>query len=298
VPLVTVLTPTFNRAHTLARLYESLLAQSFRDFEWVIVDDGSDDGTSALVESWTTEGDIDVQYRSQQNSGKHVAVNRGVDLARGEFTTIIDSDDYFLPNALGALVDHWNRIPSAERAKFSGVVGLCAYDDGRIIGDRFPRDPLDCDSVELTYVYGVTGDKHSMLRTEALRQFPFPFEEIRGYVTEALVWNRMAFEFRERHVNEVVKVVEYRPGGISGQALELLIRTAPATRQFFLEEARLPHRLKRARRLRSHANYSRFSLHAGIGIREQAREAPSRGAWLALFPLALLLYLRDRWRLR
>ncbi len=295
-PVVTVLTPAYNRAHTLPRQYESLLAQTFRDFEWVIVDDGSEDDTEILVRSWIDAGDVEIRYRRQPNRGKHVAVNRGVDMARGEFTTIVDSDDWFVQNALELLLGHWNGISAKQRPGFSGVVGLCAYEDGRVIGDRYPRDPLDCDPAELTYIYGVSGDKHSLLRTDVLREFPFPFEDLKGWVSEGLVWNQMALKYRERHVNEVVVIKEYRADGISVNALELLIRAAPATRQFFLEEARLPRPIPFRRRVRSHANYIRFSLHAGTGIKEQAAVAPSKLAWLMLFPVGFALYVRDRGR--
>ena len=136
-PVVTVLTPTYNRASTLGRQYESLLAQSFRDFEWVIVDDGSEDDTQALVKSWADDGKLEIRYRSQANRGKHVAVNRGgVEMARGEFTTIIDSDDFFAPNGLELLVRHWDEIPAAERPGSSGGRAL------RLRGRASDRRPV------------------------------------------------------------------------------------------------------------------------------------------------------------
>jgi glycosyltransferase involved in cell wall biosynthesis len=296
VPLVTVITPTFNRAHTLSRVYRSLCAQTLRDFEWVIVDDGSEDDTEELVESWVQQGALEIRSLRQSNLGQYAAVNLGVQHARGNFTTLIDSDDWFEASALETLLRHWNTIPPAERAGFSGVVGLCAFDDGRIVGDEFPSDPLDCDPAELAYLYQVQGDKHSMLRTEALREFPFPSDG--SYVSPQLVWNRMALRYRERHFNEVVKVVEYQPGGLTDRGLELQVRSPLPIRQFFLEELRLPHPIPRRRRLRSHANYVRFSLHAGIGLRGGMSEAPSKAAWLMLLPLGFALYVRDRWRLR
>jgi len=295
-PAITVLTPAYNRAHTLGRVRASLLAQTFQDFEWVVVDDGSEDGTETLIRSWAESGELVVRYRRQPNGGRHVAVNRGVEMARGAFTTIVDSDDWLVPNALERLLHHWNGIPADEKSSFSGVVGLCAYKNGDIVGDLYPTDPLDCDPAELRYAYAVTGDKQSLLRTDALREFPFPFEDIRGYVTESIVWNRMALKYRERHVNEVVKIVEYQEGGISSRALELLIGAAPATRQFHLEEASLQRPVPLGRRLRSYANYVRFSLHARTGLVEQATAAPSKAKWLALAPLGFGLYLRDRRR--
>jgi glycosyltransferase involved in cell wall biosynthesis len=296
-PAITVLTPTYNRALTLPRLYDSLAAQTFRDFEWLVVDDGSEDETEALVSRWSEEGKIAIRYAKQANAGKHVAVNRGVELARGAYTTIVDSDDWLVPNALERLLHHWHQIPEDERAAFSGVVGLCAYEDGTVIGDPYPADPLDCDQAQIVYQYGVTGDKHSLLRTEALREFPFPFEEVRGWVVEALVWNRMALMYRERHVNEVVMIKEYQRGGISDRGLELQIRAAVSTRQFYLEELLLPHRLRWKRRLRSNVNYVRFSFHAGIGLSEQAAAAPSKLTWLASLPVGFAVHRRDARRL-
>lgn len=298
-PTITVLTPTFNRAHTLPRLYESLVAQSFRDFEWLIVDDGSDDETESLVRGWMAAGDVEIEYRRQPtNRGMHVAVNQGVQAARGTFVSLVGSDDWWVDNALERLVHHWNAIPEAERPRFSGVIGLCMYEDGRLVGDRYPSDPLDCDPVELHYLYRVSGDKQGMLRRDVWRDFPFPFEDLRGYIQDALVWNRMALKYVERHVNEVYLVKHYSAGGLSDRMLELMIQAAPATRQFFLEEAKLPHKLTRRQRTRSNANYIRFSIHSRTGLRRQVREAPSRGAWAVLWPLGAALFLRDRWRMR
>ena len=77
---VTVFTPTYNRAYTLERLYKSLLNQTSYDFEWLIVDDGSTDNTSELIKSFQNNHFFDVRYYKQENSGKHVAINNGVDL--------------------------------------------------------------------------------------------------------------------------------------------------------------------------------------------------------------------------
>ncbi len=98
----TVFTATFNRAHVLHRVYHSLRAQTFRDFEWLVVDDGSTDGTGALVEAWRAEADFPIRYRYQENRGKHVACNRAVAEARGRFFLTLDSDDACVPQAFGA----------------------------------------------------------------------------------------------------------------------------------------------------------------------------------------------------
>src|SRR4051812_47352897 len=136
----TVVTATYNRAHTLHRVYESLLAQTFRDFEWLVVDDGSTDGTRKLIEGWQAEASFAIRYLYQANAGKHIACNRAVREAAGRFITGIDSDDACLPHALERLIHHWNRIPADEQAGFTGVSALCIDETGQLVGTRFPRD--------------------------------------------------------------------------------------------------------------------------------------------------------------
>jgi glycosyltransferase involved in cell wall biosynthesis len=293
-PTITVVTPTYNRGYVLERVYQSLLTQTFQDLEWIVVDDGSTDGTEALVAGWIAEGKLDLTYRRQENTGQYAAVNRGVEIARGEFITLLDSDDWFLPDTLQALLDIWYGIPEADRPGFSGAVGLCAYEDGRIVGDEYPEDPLDCDQAELYYLHGVQGDKHSLLRTEVLKAYPFPFEG--EVVWPGIVWNRMALKYKERHVNRVVKILDYQDTGLSNRALEIQVGSPLPMKQYYLEELRLPHRLPLRRRLRTTANYSRWSLHCEIGLGQQFRDAPSKLGWAALLPVGVAVYLNDRRR--
>jgi len=298
-PTISVLTPTFNRAGTLGRLHDSLVAQTRRDFEWVIIDDGSSDETPALVDVWRSQGAIDIAYEWQANRGIHVAWNRGVALARGEFITVVGSDDWLVPNGLELMLEWWNTIPESERESFSGVVGLCADPAGRVLGELYPEDVFDCDPAELLHIYGVRGDKHSMLRRDVYCEYPFPYADDPSvhWVPSQLVWNRMALRYRERHVNEIIKIVEYQRDGLSARSQMLPLESPLAMRQYLLEELRLPHRVPKSRRLRSYANYVRFSLHAGTPFHAQIADAPSQLAWALLAPLGLMLYLRDHFRL-
>ncbi len=117
----TVFTPTYNRAHTLPKVYASLQAQTFRDFEWLIVDDGSIDNTSEMVTAWLAEETtLALRYRYQPNGHKKIAINHGVREARGALFLILDSDDEIPPNALQILHDAWLSIPDDERTGFAG----------------------------------------------------------------------------------------------------------------------------------------------------------------------------------
>jgi glycosyltransferase involved in cell wall biosynthesis len=295
-PTVSVFVPTYNRAHLLGRVFESLKAQSFKNFEWIIVDDGSRDNTSELVTDWQRTAPFTIQYQRKANGGKHTTINRGVELARGEFMVILDSDDWLAPNALERMLELWQAIPTTEQAQLSGVVGLCAHPDGQVIGDRFPQDPFDSNAVDLTHTHQIHGDKISLSRTNVMREFPFPFQDLRGLVTEALVWNRIAQHYQERYVNEIFAYKEYLEQGLTDRALELQIQAAPATRLFHLELSQAKQKLSWKIRLKSLANYVRFSLHAGHGPLETLIDSDSSFKCLLMLPLGLALFLRDQRR--
>jgi len=291
-PVVTVLTPTFNRAGTLPRLYRSLLEQDLNDFEWLVIDDGSSDGTGELVAGWAAEARFPIRYRHQENAGKHVALNRGVESARGRYVTVIDSDDWYVPGALKRMLAVWDSIPAEQRNGFAEVQGLGATPDGVPLG-RLPADVIDSDNVEIRMRYGMRGDAQGMLRTEVMREFPFP-EDLGRFVAESLIWNRMARRYRTRYVNEVLAHKEYRPDGLTAGGRRHQVESSAAALLFQKELLSghwpLPPRVK----LRLYANYVRHSLHERIGPGRQRADAPSKLWWTLTAPIGLALYARDR----
>lgn len=206
MPLFTIFTPTYNRAHTLHRVFDSLCAQTLRDFEWLIVDDGSTDDTDKLVGEWMERADFPVRYLRQNHLGKHIAHNRAVREARGVFFGPLDSDDALLSDALEKIAYHWNTIPEAERHAFSGIDGLCCDVSGKIIGKRFPASPLDTTLRHQKYIYRTTGEKWGVARTDILVRYPFPEIALGEFLPEGIVWLEIAKAFKSRAVNEVVRV--------------------------------------------------------------------------------------------
>jgi glycosyltransferase involved in cell wall biosynthesis len=212
--LFTVFTPTYNRAATLPRVYRSLQAQSFRDFEWLIVDDGSTDETRSLVESWQREASFPIRYLWQEHAHKKTAVSRGVAEANGELFLSLDSDDEMFPATLATFRAIWLGIPEADRDRYSGVTGLCVYADGSIVGDRYPRSPLDSNSLENAHRWKIKGEKFGFQRTDILRKFSFP-KDINGYVPEGVIWFAIARAgYITRYVNEVLRVYHQTEGSI------------------------------------------------------------------------------------
>jgi glycosyltransferase involved in cell wall biosynthesis len=290
----TILTPTYNRAHTLEHVYTCLEAQTLRDFEWLIVDDGSSDDTQTLVKSWLQTSPFAIRYIKQANGGKHTALNRGIREARGYFTVILDSDDVIRANCLEHFLYHWHTIPEAQREHYAGVTGLCIDQDGNLLGGKFPVNTFDSNAVEITYVHRLADDRYGMQRTDVMRQFPFPVFEGEKFLTESVVWNRIARHYKNRYVNEVLCVKEYRADGLTRSVAKHLSNNPKGSSLYYGELLTAPEPLAFKIRVGIYSYYVRYALHAKLHPLSftQFSKKPLFASlgWL----LGTFLYLRDR----
>jgi glycosyltransferase involved in cell wall biosynthesis len=289
--LFTVFTPTYNRAHTLHRVYDSLKAQTYRDFEWLIVDDGSTDDTKPLVEQWQKEAYFPIRYIYQENAGKHVACNRGLREAKGELFLTFDSDDACVPEALERFKYHWDSIPQDQRDKFSAVTALCVDQDGTLLGNTFPFNVTDSNSIEIHTKYNSFGDKWGFQRTEVLKEFPFP--EIPGekFIAEGIVWNRLSTKYQTRYVNEKLQIKEYRKDGLSNFSIQARAGNSKGARLYYQEYLLLDVSLKN--KLKNLINYIRFSLHSHVSTRGIVVDSKYRILTIMFLPVGYLIYKKD-----
>lgn len=306
-PLFTVFTPTFNRAGTLRRPYESLLAQTLRDFEWLVIDDGSGDNTRELIERWKTEADFPIRYAWQENAGKAAAWNRALELARGEFFICLDSDDECVPEALASFKEIWESIPSENRGRFSGITVLAMDEIGAYYGPNLPQSPLDSAHLAVTYGLKRFHDSWQCYRLEVIRKYPFDLiPGYRNYLPETTVINRVAKSYMQRHVNQRLLIVhtqdhadahEHQSCGVSTNRG---LKHAPGIR--VANQSLLIHQMKwfpfaPVLFYKAAANYIRFSWMQGTSVYAQFRElgsARARALWLAALPAGLVLRLNDR----
>ncbi len=269
----TVLTPAYNRPHTLGRVYESLKAQTFKNFEWLIVDDSTTSDVQEVVQPWLEAENTFVRYVKQKNSGKHIAHNNGVMQARGEFCLILDDDDTLTSGALEHLYNAWNSIPKEEQPHFSGVAGLCTnYDTGELLGGKFPQDVLDSDSVAINYIYHLGDDRQGFTRTDILREHLFPTFNGEKYITEGIVWNRISKKYKIRYVNKIVCVKQY---GMTNSIVGHLAQSPNATSTYYQEIMAAPYPFSFLTRTKLHAGYVRYALHAKRPLGQIIKEGSS-----------------------
>jgi glycosyltransferase involved in cell wall biosynthesis len=215
-PFFTVFTPSFNRRHTLKRVYDGLRQQTFVDFEWVIVDDGSSDNTREIVTQWIKEPNpFRIEYIYKANGGKNSAHTMAVAKARGFGLVTIDSDDWLLPTALDTLKREWDGV--VDKDATVGVCGLFQYTDGQIVGDPFPSARMLTTAIDLRHNLRNRGDKIGFNRLDVLRAFPFP-QVAERYTPESVIWNRISQRYKTLFINERVGVKEYQAGGITDLA--------------------------------------------------------------------------------
>ena len=212
----TVFTPTYNRSKTLHRVYDSLCQQTFKDFEWLIVDDGSSDDTRHIVEHWQEISPFPIRYFYQENRGKHIAYNLAALQSEAEFIICLDSDDGCVPDALKRLNDRWYQIPIEDRSSYSGIDCHCLDIQGQSIGTPYPMQSdlgLISNYSEMRHYYRVQGEKWGFQRTSILREFLFPdFETIRmTHIPESIVWIPMTQKYPVLYVNEWLRIYHHDP---------------------------------------------------------------------------------------
>ena len=227
---ITVFTPTYNRAYTLPRVYECLRRQSFADFEWLVIDDGSSDGTEALVRGWAgEENPFPIRYYWFENAGKQREINRALKLAQGALFLVLDSDDTITSDALER-IDGWERTLPRD-GTFCGVAGNMQYSDRHIVNPLFGAGYQD--STMLARMKEACGadcvwigaDRAWAFYTEVFRRYPYPEFEGERFISEAVTWNRMAAAgYRIRCFNEIIYEFEHMDDGYTASITRTLLR--------------------------------------------------------------------------
>ena len=211
---VTVFTPVYNRANIIGKLKDSLVNQTVKDFEWLIIDDGSSDNICNVVKEFQTQQmGFDMVFISKENGGKHTCINLATDIAKGELFFIVDSDDYLSFDAIEKIINMYDSIE--DKTRFCGVAGLRIHENGEVIGTTFNGEYIDATSLERKE-YNITGDKSEVFITSILKKYKFPVFESERFITENVVWLKMAGDgYLIRWFNEPIYICEYLEGGLS-----------------------------------------------------------------------------------
>lgn len=289
IPTLTVFTPAYNRAHTIGRTYESLCRQTCKDFEWLIIDDGSTDNTRQLVDGWIAEDKIPIRYVYQENQGMHGAHNTAYKNIDTELNTCIDSDDYMPDDAVEQILKLWKE-KGDER--YAGIVGLDNADSGGLIGTAFPEGMTET-TLTGFYTQGGRGDKKLVYRTDVIKQYPdYPRFEGERYFGLGYLYLLIDQDYKLLTLNKPLVIVDYQ---LDGSSFSMYRQYWNNPKGFmFLRKEHMRYYTSLGHRLRSCTHYVSHCLRASCY--GQLFSNPCPFLTLMVLPFGIALYFHTRYK--
>lgn len=286
---VTVLTPTFNRERVLRSLWDSLQKQTVKDFEWLVVDDGSTDGTKNLITQLQEKSDFPIRYIYKSNGGKHTALNVGIQTICSELTFIVDSDDCVTDDAVESILKIHKKYRSQNN--ICGYAFLRAFPDGKVNGKKFDVDEKIGSYIDVRVNGDDTGaDKAEVFKTHCLKEFPFPEYPNEKFLGEDLVWVRMARKYEMVHINKAIYVGNYLEDGLTNNRRKHNI-ASPVGCMHRAEEF-MESDLKTRYRIKGGLQYIVYGRFAGVKVVDLIRKSRHKILATVCMPGGLLLYAR------
>ena len=282
---LSIITPTYNRAHMLRRCFESLCRQTCKDFEWIVVDDGSTDDTRSVVAGFCTDAFSITKVR-KENGGKHTALNAAHPYIHGDYVLILDRDDYLTDRAVETVLSAW------ERYKRNESVGMLTFLKGT--SDNKPVcTVVDFDTPVDILRYrrqtGLGNDCCEVITANLFRQYPFPVYEGERFVSECALWNRVGQHHKCVYIDAIIYICEYLEDGLTKSGRSMRIRNPRGG--MFTSNLRMDRRNYTGQRWKYGLLYTCYGCFAHKGIRQQMKEADYPLLVAACYPLGALLYL-------
>lgn len=286
---ITVFTPTYNRADLLPQLYESLLRQTCQKFNWIIIDDGSTDNTSAVVQRWIDEGKMEIRYVWKENGGLHTGYNKAIELMDTELSICIDSDDYLTDDCIASVLEYWD----ANKAEgIAGLIGLDILPNGEIVSGNLP-DVKAVNPIMLMASKN-NGDRKYVVRNDCYHEvYPMPvFAGEKNFNPHYLIL-KMCRKYRFLVFNKPLCVVNYQPDGMSANIFHQYINSPKSFaeyRRVIMDNPKTPF----AYLLRTTVHYVSSSMLSGN--KHFIKASPKKLLTILSIPFGWLLtiYIRKR----
>lgn len=287
--MITVLTTTFNRIGVLRNLWDSLQKQTVKDFEWLVVDDGSTDGTKNLITQLQEKSDFPIRYIYKSNGGKHTALNIGIQTVCSELTFIVDSDDYVTSDSVESILEIHKKYRSQNN--ICGYAFLRAFPNGKINGKKFDVNEKIGSYINVRVNGDDTGaDKAEVFKTHCLKEFPFPEYENEKFLGEDIVWVRMARKYEMVHINKAIYVGNYLEDGLTNNRRKHNIASPIGcmhrAKEFMEPDLKIKYRIKGG------LQYIVYGKFAGVKVIDLIRKTKHKILVIACIPGGLLLHFR------
>lgn len=286
-PFFSVVTPTYNRANLIGRVFESLRNQMFTNFEWVVIDDGSTDDTESVILSMKECAKFDIKYIRTRNQGKANALNESLKHCSGLLYLVFDSDDWCDSDALDVFYEEYIILKKrSDFEEYGALSALKRYQSNAIVGDNYDK----IDKYKLTYIdrinRNIQGDKWECLILIKMKNLSYPVAKDEKYMAPSYIWLKLAdIGLKTVFINKSLSTIEYQPDGISKNNLKHRLSSLDTTIKYYKDSYGLKD-LKYTKASKYYANFIRFSLHGKRNFKISTR-------YLPFMSLGILMYLKD-----
>ena len=287
---ITILTPTYNRCNELKELYNSLENQTYTDFVWMIIDDGSSDNTEEVVKKWCEDTSMKIVYKRKENGGKHTAINFALEYIETILTFIVDSDDFLSPDAVEIIEKKYNLYKSEK--------DLCGFSflRGKRSGGFLSNGVVPCDGMKETFCEcrinrNITGDMAEVWYTNCLKEYPFPEFEGERFISEDCVWIPMSEKYKLRFFNNAIYISDYLSGGLTNNRRINNIKSPNGCvkrAETFLKSENIKNRYK-LKPMIQYIIYGKFANKREIELFEKTNK---KGLYIILYIPSKILYLK------
>ena len=282
--LLTIFTPTYNRGYILKELYQSLCNQTCKCFEWLIVDDGSTDGTGEIVKQWMDQNTtFKIIYIYQKNQGKQIAFNTGVQACDKEYFFCVDSDDKLTLNAVEKI---YEKIPEMKKKNIAGMIALRGANAKTAIGTRMPIKVRESSLMDLYEKYRFKGDTALVYKTRILRAYPFKLQRQEKFIGENYVYDQIDEKYKLLLLDDIIYICEYLKDGYTLNTIKLLKKNHYSYMTMKLQSSRISKRM--VYKVKHMGGY----IAMGLCIGEKKLIKKSNNFILAIlsYPIGVLIY--------
>ena len=292
---LTLLTPTYNRRQELEKLHQSIEQQTVGGFQWLIVDDGSEDQTGKEVAAWKSDS-YTLYYVRKENGGKHTALNYSHPFIRGEWVCIVDSDDVLVPNAVSVILDAIKQYGVQENIKCLSFQR--GWDESTPICQGFPEKDTVSNHIDFRVNARRSGDCCEVVKTEMLKSFPFPVIPEEHFMGEGYLWNRIGFRYDTVYINRIIYITNYLEGGLTKNGRAMRVKCPYSGMEncnSFFENMNGRHVCLRIR-CKEALLFITYGKFAGLCFQAIICKSASPGLITAMYGLGLLMYRIWKWR--
>lgn len=219
---LTIFTPTYNRAHLLPKLYESLKEQTSKDFIWLIVDDGSKDETKSVVEKWIMEKRIKIDYHYKQNGGKNTTIDYANEVCKTEYICCVDSDDYLTKEAIKIIL---NKIKLIDKdPKIVGLASRRANENLDAFPGVWPADNTQLYFRDFKKKYNYSKDIVLVWKTNIIKNYHFPKIPDERFITEIVLYYQFYHDYKVLAISDLFYIGEYMEDGYTNNLMNVLYK--------------------------------------------------------------------------